>query len=168
MVAFACRVAHRYRHAFARVADPIRQARGGGAAHRGSAECSAIPIGAAPDRADNWPMVQVTIRCHPLVPVPADELEHWLSAQVHHLRAEAPQGTVRLSRLTQELPTTDLDVGWLLELELPEDEPLLSRRRLAEALTDMRLLGLEPTLMAPVELSGWSAPKSDSAAAAVP
>ena len=112
-------------------------------------------------------MVQVTIRCHPLVPVAADELEHWLAAQVHDLRAEAPQGTVRLSRLTQELPNTELEVGWLLELELPEDEPLLSRRRLADTLTDMRLLGLEPTLLAPVEVSAWSAPHGDGVMAPV-
>jgi hypothetical protein len=41
----------------------------------------------------------------------------------------------------------DLEIGWLVELDLPEEEPLLTGRRLADALRDMRLLGLQPTLM---------------------
>ena len=94
-------------------------------------------------------MVQLAIRCHPRVPVSADELEHWLDQQVHHLRAEAPHATVRLSRLTPGRSGADLDVGWLVELELAEGEPLLAGHRLADALRDMRLLGLQPTLLAP-------------------
>jgi hypothetical protein len=101
-------------------------------------------------------MVRLAIRCHPVVPVSTDELERWLERQVHELRVEAPQGTVRLSRLTQGLPSADLDIGWLLELELPEEEPLLARDRLADALRDMRLLGLQPTLLGPLELPEWS------------
>jgi len=98
-------------------------------------------------------MVQITIRCHPRVPISSDELERWLEQQVDGLRAEAPQGTIRLSRLTQGLPSSDVNIGWLLELELPEEDPLLERNRLAEALRDMRLLGLQPTLLAPLDLS---------------
>jgi hypothetical protein len=94
-------------------------------------------------------MVQLAIRCHPRVPVSADELERWLEQQVNELRAEAPHATVRLSRLTQGRPGADLDVGWLVELELAEGEPLLAGHRLADALRDMRLLGLQPTLLAP-------------------
>jgi hypothetical protein len=96
-------------------------------------------------------MVQLAIRCHPRVPVSvsADELERWLERQVSDLRAAAPHGTVRLSRLTQGRPGADLDVGWLVELELAEGEPLLAGHRLADALRDMRLLGLQPTLLAP-------------------
>jgi len=128
-----------------------------------ASEYMTTPIARHALAADNGAMVQVTIRCHPVVPVAADELESWLTRQVHDLRAEAPQGTVRLSRLTQAMPTADVDIGWLVELEFPVDEPLLTRNRLAETLTDMRLLGLEPTLLAPVELSGWSAPADDIA-----
>jgi hypothetical protein len=96
-------------------------------------------------------MVQLAIRCHPCVPVAAGELERWLEQQVHELRADAPHGTLRLSRLTQGAPDLDLEIGWLVELELPEGEPLLTGRRLADALRDMRLLGLQPTLLAPRE-----------------
>jgi hypothetical protein len=101
-------------------------------------------------------MVQLAIRCHPCVSVSADELERWLEQQVRELRAEAPHGTVRLSRLTEGRPGTDLEPGWLVELELAEEEPLLAGDRLADALRDMRLLGLQPTLLVPIHLSDWA------------
>ena len=96
-------------------------------------------------------MVQLAIRCHPCVPVSAEELERWMEKQVYELRAHAPHGTVRLSRLTQGAPELDLEIGWLVELDLPDGEPLLTGRRLADVLRDMRLLGLQPTLLAPHE-----------------
>jgi hypothetical protein len=108
-------------------------------------------------------MVQVTIRCHPRVLVAAEELERWLDQQVETLRAEAPRGTVRLSRLTQELPSVDIGIGWVMELELREDEPLLDEDRLAAVLRDMRLLGLQPTLLVPQGLSTWSARRGEGA-----
>jgi hypothetical protein len=107
------------------------------------------PIAVGAVGVDDWCMVQLAIRCHPRVRVSVDELEGWLELEVDELRASAPHGTVRLSRLTQGRPGADLDVGWLVELELAEDEPLLAGHRLADALRDMRLLGLQPTLLAP-------------------
>jgi hypothetical protein len=117
--------------------------------HRRPAGCTLTPIAVNPVGLDAWRMVQIAIRCHPRVPVPADELQGWLERQVHELRADAPYATVRLSRLTQGGPSVDLDIGWLVELELGEGEPLLTGHRLADALRDMRLLGLQPTLLAP-------------------
>jgi hypothetical protein len=117
--------------------------------HLSPAGWTLTPIAAGLVGLDDWCMVQLAIRCHPRVPVSADELEHWLAQQVDDLRAEAPQATVRLSRLTQGAPGADLEIGWLVELELAEDEPLLAGHRLADALRDMRLLGLQPTLLAP-------------------
>ena len=93
-------------------------------------------------------MVQFAIRCQPRVPVSADELEGWLERHVDELRAQATRGVVRLSRLTRG-QDGDLNVGWLIELELDEREPLLAGDRLTHALRDMRLLGLQPTLLAP-------------------
>jgi hypothetical protein len=92
-------------------------------------------------------MLQLAITCHPCIPVPADELEQWLRQRVDELRADSPQSTIRLSRLTQDRPTTHLDIGWLIELELSGDDPLLMEDGLAEAIRDMRLLGLQPTLL---------------------
>ena len=96
-------------------------------------------------------MLQLAIRCHPCVPVSADELEPWLEKQLDELRADTPHGTLRLSRLTQGAPDVNLENGWLIELDLPEGEPLLTGRRLRDVLRDMRLLGLQPTLLAPHE-----------------
>jgi hypothetical protein len=94
-------------------------------------------------------MVQLAIRCHPRIPISYDELEGWLEIEVDGLRAQAPHATVRLSRLTQGLPDAHLDIGWLIELELDPDAALLAGGHLTEALRDMRLLGLQPTLLAP-------------------
>jgi hypothetical protein len=99
-------------------------------------------------------MVQLAIRCHPCAPVAADELEGWLERQVGELRAAAPYGTFRLSRLTQGGPSTDLNIGWLVELELADGEPLLGGQLLADSLRDMRLLGLQPTVLARPD--GWT------------
>ena len=107
------------------------------------------PIVVGPGWPDAWPMTQFAIRCHPLVPVAVDELERWLERQVNELRIEAPHGTIRLSRLTQALTCADGCVGWLVELDLADAEPLLAGTLLADALRDMRLLGLQPTLLAP-------------------
>jgi hypothetical protein len=97
------------------------------------------------------PMLKLTIRCHPGVPVDSDELERWLTAQVSELRAGAPRAIIRLSRLTQHFPNGDAAIGWLLELEMPEGSPLLSEGRLTHVMADMRLLGIEPTALAPVD-----------------
>jgi hypothetical protein len=110
-------------------------------------------------------MMQLTIRCLPRVPVSADELERWLEREVDEIRAESPQGTVRLSRLTQGLPNVDIDIGWLVELDLPTGQPLLNGDRLSAVLRDMRLLGLQPTLLTPIDLSDWSSRRDDHALA---
>jgi hypothetical protein len=116
--------------------------------HLSPAGCKLTPIPAATRGGHDRRMVQLAIRCHPCAPVSADELEGWLVRHVDELRAAAPQATLRLSRLTQGGPGTDLNIGWLVELELADDEPLLSGQLLADSLRDMRLLGLQPTLLA--------------------
>jgi hypothetical protein len=121
------------------------------AAHHGTAGLQPDTHCWRPCGVDDWGMVQFAIRCQPRVPVSADELEGWLEWQVEELRAQAPRSVVRLSRLTQGRTHTGLDVGWLIELELDEREPLLAGDGLADALRDMRLLGLQPTLLAPRE-----------------
>jgi hypothetical protein len=94
-------------------------------------------------------MTQLAIRCHPCAPVSADELEQWLERQTESLREYAPHAIVRVSRLTQARDDGDLRVGWLVELDLPDGEVPLAETELAGALRDMRLLGLQPTLLAP-------------------
>jgi hypothetical protein len=122
--------------------------------HLSPAGCRLIPIPAGAGDGHDGCMVQLAIRCHPCAPVPADELEGWLEQQVDELRALAPHATLRLSRLTQGGPSTDLNIGWLVELELADGEPLLRGQLLADSLRDMRLLGLQPTLLA--RRDGWT------------
>ena len=94
-------------------------------------------------------MVQIAIRCLPRVPVATEDLEHWLEQELEELRGRAPEGTIRLSRLTQELPTIEVGIGWLIELELPEEQPMVGWDRLASLLRDLRLLGLQATVLVP-------------------
>ena len=98
-------------------------------------------------------MTQLAIRCHPYAPVAADELERWLEQETDALRADAPHAIVRVSRLTQARDDGELYVGWLVELDLPDGEMSFSEAQLANALRDMRLLGLQPTLLAPQRVS---------------
>jgi hypothetical protein len=90
-------------------------------------------------------MVEFSIRCHPSVPLEATDLEEWLEARARDLRTAWPTGTIRLFRLSQSLPSDNVDVGWLLEAELPADEHDLAPW-LAETLRDMRLLGFQPVM----------------------
>ena len=111
-------------------------------------------------------MIQLAIRCHPSLPLSVHELEPWLEQQVNHFRAEAPHGTIRLWRLTQDLPSAEVDTGWLIELDLAEGERLLAGDRLADAIRDMRLVGLQPTLLAPSRTGErWGASSANGAAA---
>jgi hypothetical protein len=84
--------------------------------------------------------------------VASGDLEHWLEQELEELRHDIPQGTIRLSRLTEPLPTTDVGIGWLIEFDLPEDQHRSGR--LESVLRDLRLLGFQPTLLAPPGASG--------------
>ena len=97
--------------------------------------------------------MQVAIRCHPYAPVEANELESWLAREIERVRAAAPDATVRLMRLTQTRPTGAALVGWLVELEsVPGDG--VAEFHLENVLADMRLLGLQPSLLALREAGG--------------
>jgi len=95
-------------------------------------------------------MTSVAIRCHPCVPTSGVALEEWLEERLAELRERIPQAIVRLDRLTQELPSGTSGDGWFLEVQLPRASPSLGRGAVAEVLRDMRLLGLSPTVLAPV------------------
>jgi hypothetical protein len=101
-------------------------------------------------------IAQFAIRCLPRVPVASEDLERWLEQELEELRDDIPRGTIRLSRLTEPLPTTDVGIGWLIEFDLPEDQHLFGSRRLESVLRDLRLLGFQPTLLAPLGVLGLS------------
>jgi hypothetical protein len=90
------------------------------------------PIAVGLGGIDSWYMVQLAIRCHPRVPVAAEELG-LARAAGGRAAADVPHATVQLSRLTQGGPSADLELGWLVELEPAEGEPLLNDDRLGDA-----------------------------------
>lgn len=92
-------------------------------------------------------MHQFAIRCHPCTPVTVGEIDEWLRAEVERLREQAPHAALRLLRLHQALPTGDAEVGWLIEFDASGDEAPLDDDELAQILRDLRLLGLQPTLL---------------------
>jgi hypothetical protein len=97
-------------------------------------------------------MVKFAIRCQRAVPTDTDELDQWLEQRMRELRNGAPTGTLRVSRLNQGMPSGPVDIGWLLEFELPESELPLIDEPLSAAVTDMRLLGFQPTVLAPADV----------------
>lgn len=104
-------------------------------------------------------MAKVTILCHPVTPVAPAELEDWLELNLDQLRSSAPV-IVRMSRLTQALPSTEVAAGWLIEVELTDESHPPDRDDLSNALAglfnDMRFLGMQPMLLFPHDLSEFS------------
>src|SRR5215210_1721845 len=108
---------------------------------------------------DTGAMTKLTILCHPSTPTSPAELEGWLEPQLDQLRASAPV-IVRMSRLTQSLPSSQVASGLLIEVELtdeahPVDHDQLSEI-LADVIRDMRLLGMQPLLLFPHDPSELS------------
>jgi hypothetical protein len=89
------------------------------------------------------------IRCHPCAPVAIDEIEHWLEGETGRVRSEESGATVRLLRLSQDFPSGRHAMGWLIEFDAEAGS--LDGERLAEIISEMRLLGLQPTVLEPIE-----------------
>jgi len=100
-------------------------------------------------------VTELAIRCRAPDQESAVRFEHWLGQK----RASSPilmtDGTVRVSRLAPALVTVRAGTGWLLEFELRQEESLLDWQCLAALITDLRLLGLEPTILTPPGLRSW-------------
>ena len=95
-----------------------------------------------------------------LVPA-ADELEQWLEQQVDALRAQAPHANHPAFTADPGPAQPRNRVAGRARTRRgrapPRREP-----RLTGALRDMRLLGLQPTLLAPLDLSRWSDSRGDN------
>ena len=107
-------------------------------------------------------MTKIAIHCHPSIPRSSDELGDWLDHQVSDLRSIAPDATIRLSRLTQSLSSRDVEIGWLIELELSSEAREALQDRLLVAVRDMELLGFQPTVFEPVGVSELAAASNGS------
>jgi hypothetical protein len=104
-------------------------------------------------------MTRFTILCHPSTPLGPTELEDWLKPQLDQLRASAP-AIVRMSRLIQSLPSSQIPGGLLIEVELVDETHPVDHDQLSDAVADvirdMRLLGMQPLLLFPHDLSELS------------
>jgi len=97
--------------------------------------------------AENRPMSQIAVRCHPYAPVAAESLQKWLREEVRRLRKSAPEASIRLLRLSQPGPAEEIEVGWQIEIGGSLTESPLDEESLAELLRDLRLLGLQPSVL---------------------
>lgn len=116
------------------------------------------PIVAPCGMADDRCMSQIAVRCHPFAPVASEELQRWLTAEIDRLRGEAPDAAIRLLRLSQSGPEGEIEVGWQIELGVTPSAPPLDDRSLGELLRDLRLLGLQPSVLQ-TQSSGGSGPR---------
>lgn len=93
-------------------------------------------------------MTQIIIRCHPYALIDAEDVQRWLTNELSRLRDGAPNTAIRLLRLSQPGPESEIEVGWQIELSgNGEGEPPVEDRVLGEVLRDLRLLGLRPALL---------------------
>lgn len=97
--------------------------------------------------AENWSMSQIAVRCHPYAPVATEALQKWLREEVRRLRKSAPEASIRLLRLSQPGPATEIEVGWQIEIGGSLGQTPLDDENLAELLRDLRLLGLQPSVL---------------------
>lgn len=92
-------------------------------------------------------MNQIAVRLHPFAPVAPEELQKWLTAETKRLREAAPDAAIRLLRLSQPGPEGEIAVGWQIELGMTPSESALDDDSLRELLGDLRLLGLQPSVL---------------------
>jgi hypothetical protein len=99
-------------------------------------------------------MSQIAVRCHPYAPVATDDVQKWLTAEVRRLREDSPDAAIRLLRLSQAGPEGEIGVGWQIELGITMPEAPLDHQGLSELLGDLRLLGLQPSVLQAQEPPG--------------
>lgn len=92
-------------------------------------------------------MSQIAVRCHPYAPVATEEVQRWLTEEVGRLREDAPDAAIRLLRLSQAGPEGEIGVGWQIELGVTMADSPLDPQSLSELLGDLRLLGLQPSVL---------------------
>lgn len=102
-------------------------------------------------------MDQLAIRCHPCSAVVNAEVDEWLREEVERLRETAPHAALRVLRLSQTLPAGKVEVGWLIEVDAAGGKPPLDADGLTHVVRDLRLLGLQPTVLRPERAeASWS------------
>ena len=91
-------------------------------------------------------MSRIAIRCRPRDAGAAAELEGWLRTETDRLGSAPSPASASLLRLGSAGDGGG-DAGWLVELEVADRAGPDLDAQLAPVLTDMRLLGLDPTVL---------------------
>lgn len=105
------------------------------------------PLRTRPNGATLRAMSRLVIRCDRRG-ASSDELEAWLEQEAGRLARHDDQ-RARVSRLTRQRAGEEQDVGWLVEIERADSGvPAVDHDALADLLRDMRLVGLEPRVLA--------------------
>ena len=126
-----------------------------GARHRRSWRSVVAPDVGDRRSLDDGGVTQLAIRCRAPDQESALRFEHWLGQKRDSSPNLMTDGTVRVSRLAPALVTVRAGTGWLLEFELRQEESLLDWQCLAALITDLRLLGLKPTILTRPDLRSW-------------
>jgi hypothetical protein len=92
---------------------------------------------------DTCGMDSILVYCRPPSEAGADTLRAWLEQQAARLSADPEVRRTAVARVAGQTGT-DAGNGWLLECELTDANGAVARLR--TLLTDMRLVGLQPTV----------------------
>jgi hypothetical protein len=92
---------------------------------------------------DTCGMDSILVYCRPPSEAGADTLRAWLEQQAARLSADPEVRRTAVARVAGQTGT-DAGNGWLLECEFTDANGAVARLR--TLLTDMRLVGLQPTV----------------------
>ena len=93
-------------------------------------------------------MARVLLLCSRPASLAPDEAETWLRGAVEKLSAVAPAQALAVAALHDGNADRAVEWDWLVELDLPDHDDQDARRGLSELLLDLRLLGMQPSVVA--------------------
>ncbi len=105
------------------------------------------PIGVGEGTGENQSMSQIAIRCRPCSRVAPAEMERWLNEEVTRIYDGVPEMTGCLWRLSREGIDDETGVGWQIELCMASSASPFDHKGLTELLRDLRLVGVEPSVL---------------------
>ena len=93
-------------------------------------------------------MARVLLFCSRPASLAPDEAETWLRGAVEKLSAVAPAQALAVAALHDGDADGAVEWDWLVEVDLPDHDDQDARRGLSELLLDLRLLGMQPSVVA--------------------
>jgi len=93
-------------------------------------------------------VARVLLFCSRPASLAPDEAETWLHGAVEKLSAAAPAQALTVAALHEGDADGAVEWDWLVEVDLPDHDGQDARRGLSELLLDLRLLGMQPSVVA--------------------